>query len=34
VLEQGRIAESGGHDELVERSGIYESLWRVQTGTA
>ncbi|MCA9101923.1 MAG: ATP-binding cassette domain-containing protein, partial [Planctomycetales bacterium] len=34
VLEHGQIAESGVHAELVSQAGIYESLWRVQTGTA
>ena len=32
VMEAGRIVESGNHDELVERGGLYAALWRVQTG--
>jgi len=32
VLHQGRIAESGTHQQLVERGGIYAALWRLQTG--
>jgi ATP-binding cassette subfamily B protein len=32
VLEHGRVAEMGTHDELVARDGIYAALWRVQTG--
>ncbi len=32
VMEAGRIAESGTHDELVARGGIYAALWRLQTG--
>lgn len=32
VMEQGRIVESGGHDELLARNGAYAALWRVQTG--
>ena len=32
VLERGEVAESGTHDELVARDGLYASLWRVQTG--
>ena len=32
VLEQGRITESGTHDELVARGGSYAALWRLQTG--
>ncbi len=32
VLEAGRIVESGTHDSLVARGGLYASLWRLQTG--
>jgi ATP-binding cassette subfamily B protein len=32
VIEQGRIAESGTHDELIARGGSYATLWRIQTG--
>ena len=32
VLDQGRIVESGGHDELLAGNGAYAALWRVQTG--
>jgi len=32
VLNQGRIAEVGTHDQLVNRGGIYAALWRLQTG--
>lgn len=32
VLDQGRIAESGSHAELLAADGIYASLWRVQAG--
>jgi ATP-binding cassette subfamily B protein len=32
VMEQGRIVESGTHDELVARDGAYAALWRLQTG--
>ena len=34
VLDQGRVAESGSHAELIEADGIYASLWRVQAGIA
>lgn len=34
VLEGGELVESGTHDELVVREGIYRQLWRVQTGEA
>lgn len=32
VLDQGRIAEQGTHDELVALNGIYAQLWQRQTG--
>lgn len=32
VLDNGRVIESGTHDELVDHPGIYRSLWNVQTG--
>jgi len=34
VLDRGRIAEVGAHDELLAREGIYRGLWQVQTGLA
>ena len=34
VMERGSIVESGTHEELVERDGLYASLWQVQTGEA
>lgn len=34
VLERGRVVESGTHDDLVARAGLYAALWRVQTGEA
>ncbi|MDD5449424.1 MAG: ATP-binding cassette domain-containing protein, partial [Candidatus Omnitrophica bacterium] len=30
VLEGGRIAESGSHDALMERSGLYNRLYNLQ----
>lgn len=34
VLERGRLAESGRHEALIGRGGIYAALWSVQTGAA
>jgi ATP-binding cassette, subfamily B, bacterial HlyB/CyaB len=32
VMEQGRIAEQGPHEQLVQRGGIYAQLWAMQAG--
>ena len=32
VMDQGRIVESGSHDELISAGGAYVNLWRVQAG--
>jgi ATP-binding cassette subfamily B protein len=32
VLEKGRIAESGSHDELLSHKSLYYALWRQQIG--
>ncbi|SMF77195.1 ABC transporter ATP-binding protein [Pseudobacteriovorax antillogorgiicola] len=34
VLQEGTIAESGRHDELVESGQIYKRLWDLQTGVS
>jgi ATP-binding cassette subfamily B protein len=34
VMSDGRIAEIGGHDELLGRDGIYASMWAAFTGEA
>jgi ATP-binding cassette subfamily B protein len=34
VLEEGRVVETGTHDELLATGGLYAALWRVQTGEA
>jgi len=34
VLEKGRLAESGTHEELLARKGLYFKLWQDQTGKA
>jgi ATP-binding cassette subfamily B protein len=30
VLAEGRVAESGTHDDLMRRPGLYAQLWRIQ----
>jgi ATP-binding cassette subfamily B protein len=32
VMEQGRIVESGRHEQLISADGAYANLWRVQAG--
>ncbi len=32
VLEKGKIVESGSHDFLVEKRGLYYAMWRQQVG--
>jgi len=32
VLDEGSLAESGTHEELVQKDGIYKQLWMVQSG--
>ncbi|WP_224088762.1 ABC transporter ATP-binding protein [Nostoc sp. MS1] len=32
VMEYGQLIESGNHEELLEKNGVYASLWRVQSG--
>ncbi len=32
VMERGVVAESGTHEQLLARGGLYAALWRVQTG--
>jgi ATP-binding cassette subfamily B protein len=32
VLDQGRIAEQGSHDELLEQNGLYARFWERQSG--
>jgi ABC-type multidrug transport system fused ATPase/permease subunit len=30
VLSDGRLAQEGRHDELIEKNGLYASLYRLQ----
>ncbi len=32
VMEYGKLVEQGRHEELLNKQGIYASLWRVQSG--
>ena len=32
VMDEGRVIESGQHEQLLEHDGVYESPWRVQSG--
>lgn len=32
VLKAGQIVEQGAHEDLLKQQGIYEELWKIQTG--
>ncbi|MCH5683873.1 ATP-binding cassette domain-containing protein [Niabella sp. W65] len=32
VLERGEVAETGSHEELIKRKGLYYAMWRQQIG--
>jgi len=32
VLERGNIIETGNHDQLLEKMGLYYAMWRQQIG--
>ncbi|HWQ78463.1 MAG TPA: ABC transporter ATP-binding protein [Anaerovoracaceae bacterium] len=31
VMDNGRVAEEGAHEELLEKKGLYHKLWTIQT---
>ena len=31
VMEDGRIKDSGKHDELINREGLYKKIWEIQS---
>lgn len=33
VLDQGKVMQTGSHQELITQGGIYKDLWNVQTGS-
>lgn len=32
VMRDGRLAEQGSHEQLIEQPGFYRDLWRIQSG--
>lgn len=32
VLDQGKVVEQGTHEELLKEGGVYDKLWRLQSG--
>ncbi|MCB2134758.1 MAG: hypothetical protein KDE08_02260, partial [Rhodobacteraceae bacterium] len=32
VLDDGKIAEEGSHDDLLEKGGLYARFWERQSG--
>ena len=33
VLNQGKLVESGNHQELLDKNGFYAGMWKLQNGT-
>ncbi|MDR2608178.1 MAG: ABC transporter ATP-binding protein, partial [Treponema sp.] len=34
VLDKGKVAEQGTHDDLLKKSGLYAKLWDLQQKTS
>jgi len=32
VLEKGKVSETGSHEELIDKKGLYYAMWRQQVG--
>ena len=32
IFDQGKIIEDGTHKTLIEKKGLYQSLWKAQVG--
>ncbi len=32
VIDNGKVAEQGNHEDLISRKGLYKKLWDIQTG--
>jgi ATP-binding cassette subfamily B multidrug efflux pump len=32
VIEAGKVVDSGTHQELLSKKGIYKKLWNIQAG--
>jgi ATP-binding cassette subfamily B protein len=32
VMSEGQLVEEGRHEELLQRDGVYASLWQIQSG--
>lgn len=32
VLEKGKVAETGTHEQLLSQKGLYYAMWRQQIG--
>ena len=32
VLDEGRIIQEGSHDELIDKPGLYQEIYKIQEG--